>query len=65
MSNERLILAIGRMERALSKLEQASVQPRGVTPPNDELSAKYDKLKAETRAVLADLDHLIAQSEAA
>ncbi|NJM51276.1 MAG: hypothetical protein HC843_10755 [Sphingomonadales bacterium] len=65
MSHEKLILAIGRMERALSRLEQAPQGAIGAHLSDSALLTKHDKLKSETSAVLADLDRLIAQSGAA
>jgi hypothetical protein len=59
MAEQQLIIAIGRIERALSRIEQAP--PPSFIPTNDtELQASHDRLKAETRAVIADLDTIIA-----
>jgi hypothetical protein len=59
MSQERLILAIGRIERALSRIEQAPM-PVSASADND-LARRHEKLKAETKAVLSDIDRLIAE----
>lgn len=65
MSEDRLILAIGRMERALARVEAAA----GRTPPapvgDDDafraLAAKHDKLKSNVDAAIAALDGIIAK----
>ena len=58
MAHQQLIIAIGRIERVLSRIEQA---PRTNAGPSDaELLVKHDKLKTETRAAIADLDRLIS-----
>ncbi len=57
MLQDRLIIAIGRIERAISKLDQFEMSaPKS---NNNELSAKHEALKAETRAVIRDIDALI------
>lgn len=61
MSQERLILAIGRIERALSRIEQTPI-PVSAEPLQDgELAQRHERLKAETKAVLNDIDRLIEQ----
>jgi hypothetical protein len=58
MVGQRLIVAIGRIERALSRLEQA---PQPSTPVADNnLSDRHEKLKSETRAAIADIDRILA-----
>jgi hypothetical protein len=58
MAVQRLIVAIGRIERALSRLEQmpATLQ----SPDNSVLAEKHEKLKAETRLAIDDIDKLLA-----
>jgi hypothetical protein len=59
MAEQQLIIAIGRIERALSRIERAP--PPSFNVSNDtELQASHDRLKAETRAAIADLDTIIA-----
>jgi hypothetical protein len=55
MAQERLILAIGRIERALSRLEAVKVPTGGDT----ELQARHEALKSETRAAIRDIDALL------
>jgi hypothetical protein len=58
MVGQRLIVAIGRIERALSRLEQA---PAPLTGDGDaELSERHEKLKSETRAAIAEIDRILA-----
>ncbi|HEV7233075.1 MAG TPA: hypothetical protein VGN36_02445 [Sphingorhabdus sp.] len=58
MATERLIVAIGRIERALSRLEQV---PAASAPAGDnELASRHEKLKSETRAAIADIDRILA-----
>lgn len=60
MSHDRLIIAIGRIERALSKLERTPLPPPGQGSADDDLAARHARLKSETAAVLDDIDRLIA-----
>jgi hypothetical protein len=57
MADERLILAIGRIERALSRLETVKMQ----STDDSDLSARHEALKSETRSVLRDIDALLSQ----
>lgn len=58
MAAQRLIVAIGRIERALSRLEQIPETPAAAT--DTELVARHEKLKAETRAAISDIDRILA-----
>jgi hypothetical protein len=63
-------LAIGRIERALSRLERANLGPASVAPvprQGDLLSQAApppanDALRSEVKAVIAELDKLIAEA---
>jgi hypothetical protein len=58
MAEQRLIVAIGRIERALSRLEQ---MPKPATNANQaEIGNRHETLKAETRAAIADIDLILA-----
>ena len=59
MAQQQLIIAIGRIERALSRIEQAP-RPTVNLGNDDQLLAKHEKLKSETKAAIADLDQLIS-----
>lgn len=58
MSDDRMISAIGRIERALSRLEALSPPDAGAL---EALQEKYARLRDETGSVLAELDGLIGQ----
>ena len=68
MANERLILAIGQLERALSRLESAHVglaenlQSHTIAA-SDELLERRAVLKAAAAEALAGIDALLAKAE--
>ncbi|MEP7348972.1 MAG: hypothetical protein ABI668_03370 [Sphingorhabdus sp.] len=62
MTQPQLIMAIGRIERALSRLEQAPYSPAAKVN-NTEINVKYERLKAETKAAIDDLDKLLSGQE--
>ena len=59
-------LAIGRIERALSRLERANLPAANVPRQGDLLAPPAppanDALRSEVRAVIAELDKLIAEA---
>lgn len=62
MPQQQLILTIGRIERALSRLEQAS-NTRMIDVPDSKLIEKHKQLKAETRKALDEIDIILAGGE--
>lgn len=58
MIEQRFIVAIGRIERALARIEKSAASPV-VTADND-LAERHEKLKSETRIALRDLDKILA-----
>lgn len=68
MANERLILAIGQLERALSRLESAHVglaenlQSHTIAA-SEELIERHAHLKAAAAEALAGIDALLARAE--
>lgn len=65
MANERLILAIGHMERALSRLETAEARLGDETIGNQhgdegDLAHRHELLKSAAAEALAGIDALIA-----
>lgn len=67
MANERLILAIGQMERALTRLEtaQANLPAAPVSTAiaeNGDLLARHEQLKAAAAEALAGIDSLLAKA---
>lgn len=63
MTDERLILAIGRLERALSRVETRLAAGTGAPPSDTALAARHDRLRAETSAAIEAIDRLIARQE--
>lgn len=68
MANERLTLAIGQMERALTRLETAQAQlgkERSLNDSQDEsdLAERHARLKAAAAQALSGIDALLAGKE--
>ena len=62
MENERVILAIGRIERALSRIEVA--KNNAPDPIQDEaLEKRHAALKSEMKEAIHTIDGLIARQE--
>ncbi|GAB5481673.1 hypothetical protein [Sphingorhabdus sp. EL138] len=62
MENERVILAIGRIERALSRIE--TVKAATTAPQVDpELEKRHAALKEEMKQAIHTIDGLIARQE--
>ncbi|ATW05042.1 hypothetical protein C8024_04085 [Sphingopyxis sp. BSNA05] len=61
MDNERVILAIGRIERALSRIESAKNRPEANIDPA--LEARHEALKAEMKQAIRTIDGLIERQE--
>lgn len=60
MGAERLIVAIGRIERALSRLEQLpSTTLAQSAPVDNDLSERHQRLKSETRAAIEEIDRIL------
>lgn len=57
MAAQRLIVAIGRIERALSRIEQL---PTPAPSSEGGLASRHDKLKTETRSAIAEIDRILA-----
>jgi hypothetical protein len=63
MPQDRLMQAIGRMERALSRLENIDLRPSpGGADPSD-LAQRHERLKSETRAAISEIDGLVSSME--
>ncbi|WP_373492166.1 hypothetical protein [Parasphingorhabdus sp.] len=61
MDNERVILAIGRLERALSRIESAKSQMQ--SDADAALEARHEALKAEMKQAIRTIDGLIERQE--
>ena len=58
MIEKRFIVAIGRIESALARIEKSATSP--VQKGGNDLSERHEKLKSETRIALQDLDKILA-----
>lgn len=72
MADDRIIVAIGRIERALSRLERIAESPAPTAqsagasaPGHDRLVERHAALRAETESTIATLDRLIANLDSA
>ena len=63
MAQQQMIEAIGRLERAVSRLELAKLPQTSSTSP--ELEQRYSALKAATEQAVAEIDRLLEQEGAA
>lgn len=59
MAQQRLIQAIGRIERALSRIERMPISAAQNVEGN-QLAAKHDALKAETRSAIRELEAILS-----
>ena len=61
MDGDRIERALARIEAASQRIEAASARPASPAPAagDPELQRKYDKLRNETGAALAELDRLL------
>lgn len=63
MENERVISAIGRIERALSRIETAKLNAK-VDTLDETLERRHTALKQEMQQAIQTIDSLIAKQEA-
>ena len=63
MENERVISAIGRIERALSRIETAKSKPTA-SDQDESLDRRHTALKQEMQQAIKTIDGLIAKQEA-
>jgi len=61
MDNERMILAIGRIERALSRIEAA--KDKLSNGSDNALEERHSALKLEMQQAIETIDGLIAKQE--
>ena len=62
MSEHNLILAVGRLERALSRIEQHQCPEATTTATDDGLMLKHRNLQTAASAAIAEIDNLIAEA---
>jgi hypothetical protein len=58
MADERLIVAIGRIERALSRVENLATAPANA--PDAELADRHERLKKETLEAIRSIDQILS-----
>ncbi len=63
MENERVIIAIGRIERALSRIEAAKATSPAIAA-DAALEERHSALKEEMKQAIETIDGLIARQEA-
>ena len=57
MIEKRFIVAIGRIERALSRIEKSAAT--SASAGDSDLVERHEKLKSETRIAIQDLDKIL------
>jgi hypothetical protein len=57
---QRFIVAIGRIERALSRIEKSATT--SASAGDSDLVERHEKLKSETRIAIQDLDKILASA---
>lgn len=66
MTDDRLITAIGRLERALSRIEANGVSPalpeEACAEGPHPLEERHQRLRARTEAVIGRLDRLLGEA---
>ena len=58
MADERLIVAIGRIERAVSRVEKLATAP--ANGPDTELADRHERLKKETLDAIRGIDQILS-----
>ena len=61
MEQQHIMMVIGRIDRALSRIEQASMVPQE-SNGNPELFARHERLKVEAGNAIVELDKLLMGS---
>lgn len=61
MAHDRMMQAIGRIERALGRLENVGPRQAGSPDGDPQLAIRHEKLKAEARAAISEIDRLLAE----
>ena len=60
MIEQRFIVAVGRIERALSRIEKSAIAP--ASAGDNDLAERHEKLKSETHMAIRDLDKILADA---
>jgi hypothetical protein len=59
MQQDRMMRAIGRIERALARLETADFKESSDNAESTDLQIRHDRLRHETKATISQIDHLL------
>ena len=59
MPQDRMMQAIGRIERALGRLETVDLDTSKQSDEPSDLQQRHDRLRQETQAAIGELDHLL------
>ena len=59
MPQDRMMQAIGRIERALGRLETVDFSALKQSAEPSDLQQRHERLRQETQAAIGDLDHLL------
>ena len=62
MTDDRLIIAIGRLDRALTRLETLASQEREPAVESGDLAQRHERLRERTREAVDALDRLIGDN---
>jgi hypothetical protein len=63
MQHDRMMQAIERIERALSRLEAAKLLQTSSSDAHSDIEQRHERLKSETRTALNQIDKLLAGME--
>jgi hypothetical protein len=59
MQQDRMMQAIGRIERALARLELVDFKASRDSAESADLRLRHDRLRHETEATISHIDHLL------
>lgn len=63
MSHDRLMQAIGRMERALARLANVNPVSQPAHSEPSDLAQRHERLRTESKAVLGEIDGILSTME--
>ncbi|MBV8685734.1 MAG: hypothetical protein JOZ90_05890 [Alphaproteobacteria bacterium] len=63
MGDERVLAAVGRIERALARLEAAADRSPAPGPADGELRRAHETLKGKVEQAIARIDRLLASAD--
>jgi hypothetical protein len=63
MPQDRMMQAIGRIERALARLEKIDIPAVPAPTESGEILQRYNRLRAETQGAISAMDALLRQGK--